>query len=180
MEEINWGFKVKALREKMGMIQTELADKSGLKRSHLSRIELGDYQDAKTDVLEKLAKGFGMSLKELRRYIYDIYPEASIEAWDEHAGKQPLAVPVYRDFARVHAGEPQEAMDVVYVPKPELARYNIKSYLVEGDCMEPYFHNGEYVIVDHDRASMTWWYGWDCWISIPGFMPSVIPLRPKP
>ena len=37
----NWGIKVKRLREELHITQEDLERKSGIKRSYISRIELG-------------------------------------------------------------------------------------------------------------------------------------------
>lgn len=152
-EILNWGFKVKQLRESKHLTQDELSVKSGLKRSHISVIELGSIKTAQKDVVDKLAKGFGMAPDDLFKYIHGIdTPKTSATIWDKHAARQPLKISVYPDYLKVHAGEPTDVIDYIYMDQPERASYNIRAYRVEGDCMEPYLHNGEYVIVDHDMA----------------------------
>jgi len=52
---MNWGYYIKILREEARLTQQELADKSGLKRSHYSNIESGRYKAIKPEVLRKIA-----------------------------------------------------------------------------------------------------------------------------
>lgn len=70
--EKNWGLKVKELKERAELTQMELAEKAKVGRSHLSRIELGHYEDPSSEILNKLANGFGITPNELRIKLYNI------------------------------------------------------------------------------------------------------------
>jgi transcriptional regulator with XRE-family HTH domain len=56
--------RLKALRERHGMTQEQLAEKSGVGRSHLARLETG-RQDPTLSTLEKLAKALGVKVGRL-------------------------------------------------------------------------------------------------------------------
>ena len=147
----NWGIKVKRLREELHITQEDLERKSGIKRSYISRIELGHYPNYSEALITKFAHGLNKTTQELIMYIYGISPTGATEDWEKHAVNPPLKINVYSDYARVHAGEPVEAIDHIYVDRPVTAPFSIKAYRVSGDCLEPELHDGEYVIVDHDR-----------------------------
>jgi transcriptional regulator with XRE-family HTH domain len=52
------GKKIKELRKLKGWRQQDVADKTGLKRPHISRIERDDYDNWELDTIAKLSKGF--------------------------------------------------------------------------------------------------------------------------
>jgi transcriptional regulator with XRE-family HTH domain len=56
--------RLKALRERRGMTQKQLAEKSGVGRSHLARLETG-RQDPTLSTLERLAKALGVKVGRL-------------------------------------------------------------------------------------------------------------------
>ena len=62
---MEWGRRIKMLRVKKEMSQTELARRSGISRAHLSRIENCAFKDIKQSTFNRLAAGFGMSIDEL-------------------------------------------------------------------------------------------------------------------
>jgi DNA-binding XRE family transcriptional regulator len=55
------GDKIKMYREKLNMSQQELADKTGLKRENIARIESGKYSTGQ-DILSKIATALGKNL----------------------------------------------------------------------------------------------------------------------
>lgn len=60
-ERIYIGKRIAILRAQQGMTQQELAEKSGIKREHVSRIEAGKYSVG-LDILSKVAKAFGTNI----------------------------------------------------------------------------------------------------------------------
>jgi transcriptional regulator with XRE-family HTH domain len=56
--------RLKALRERRGLTQEQLSEKSGIGRSHLARLETGK-QDPTLSTLEKLAKALGVKVARL-------------------------------------------------------------------------------------------------------------------
>lgn len=49
------GYKIKEFREKIGMTQSELAEKSGVSRVTINQIENGKRMNVKSDTLVKIA-----------------------------------------------------------------------------------------------------------------------------
>ena len=66
----NWGQRIRELRESKGYTQQELAERAGIKLSHLSRLELGHYQSLKDDTRGALARGLEMTPAQLSAYLY--------------------------------------------------------------------------------------------------------------
>ena len=60
-ERLYIGKRIALLRSGRGMTQQELADKTGIKREHVSRIEAGKYSVG-LDILAKVAKAFGTNI----------------------------------------------------------------------------------------------------------------------
>lgn len=58
-------FKIKELREKRKLSQTELAELSGVSRPTISRLESGEDVVINSRTLEKLSKALGVSIKTL-------------------------------------------------------------------------------------------------------------------
>jgi len=56
--------KLKSLREQRGMTQEQLAERSGLSRTYLARLETG-RQDPTLSTLEKLAKALKVKVAKL-------------------------------------------------------------------------------------------------------------------
>jgi transcriptional regulator with XRE-family HTH domain len=76
---VNWGFTVKKIREEKNLTQDELAQKSGIDRSHIGRIELGHYQSFKEVTITKLARGLDMTVPELTTRIFGGEAKPSIK-----------------------------------------------------------------------------------------------------
>ena len=141
--ETNWGIIVKKLREERHLSQEELADKSGIGRPHLSHIELGKIKDAKTNVLNKLAKGLNMSISDLVKIVFDLdFPE-------DNRLPAPETRYIYSEFP-VHAGQPAQPVDQYYRSGFKPAGKNIEGYVVRGNCLEPVVSEGDIIIIDRD------------------------------
>ena len=56
--------RLKALRERRGLTQTELAAKAGISRGYLARLEIA-RQDPRLSILEKLAKALKVDVATL-------------------------------------------------------------------------------------------------------------------
>lgn len=57
--------RIKALREKKGITQEQLADLSGIDYKHIQKLEGKKPSAAQIDTLEKLAKALGVKLASL-------------------------------------------------------------------------------------------------------------------
>ena len=55
------GYRIKQVRESKGMSQTELAEKSGITRTTIWKLETDDKAVTTTDTLAKIAQALGVS-----------------------------------------------------------------------------------------------------------------------
>lgn len=58
-------YKIKEIREKKGMSQTELAEKSGITRATIWKLETSDAEMTTTKTLIKIANALGVDVKQL-------------------------------------------------------------------------------------------------------------------
>lgn len=148
----NWGYHIRKLREVHRLTQAELANRSGLKRSHISRIEKGAYQSCKQDTFGRLARGLSMTTSNLSQEIYGISiprQETSEDILERLRLAHPVSVPVYTEFP-FHAGEPVEPVDYVYRARTRATRMNIEAYIVRGKCLEPIIQDQDIIVVDRE------------------------------
>ena len=61
---MNYGMRIKELREAAGMTQIELSEKSGVSQEHISRLENGRH-NINTKTADKLAAALGVRLIDL-------------------------------------------------------------------------------------------------------------------
>lgn len=59
------GYKIKALREALGMTQEELAEKSGISRQTISSLENNQTRSTSTKTLEKIAAALNSTVGNL-------------------------------------------------------------------------------------------------------------------
>lgn len=59
------GFKIKELRKKAGLSQTELSKKSGVSQNLIARLESGSLTNTTTDTLFKIANALGVRVEQL-------------------------------------------------------------------------------------------------------------------
>ena len=59
------GYKIRQIRENKGMSQTELAEKSGVSRATIWKLETDDTAITMTSTLQKIANALGVSLDEI-------------------------------------------------------------------------------------------------------------------
>ena len=66
MDQVNivCGQKIRSIREKMGLLQRELADSAGAPVRTIGRIERGEV-DVRLGTLKKIADALGVSLRDL-------------------------------------------------------------------------------------------------------------------
>ena len=67
------GQRIAALRTLAGMTQTQLADKAGMQRPHLNRIESGKYA-VTLDSIEAIAQALGMTVDLIDPRLADMAP----------------------------------------------------------------------------------------------------------
>lgn len=59
------GYRIKAVREKIGMTQTQLSKKSGISRATIWMLENGEDKITTTKTLSKLAEALNVTIDEL-------------------------------------------------------------------------------------------------------------------
>jgi len=61
---MNYGIRIKEIRERVGMTQVELSKKSGISQEHISRIENGKFTpNVKT--ADRIAEALGVTLMDI-------------------------------------------------------------------------------------------------------------------
>jgi transcriptional regulator with XRE-family HTH domain len=150
MENINWGLRVLRLREDRGISKSELAKRSNLSASAITKIESGKSQKPLDQTVTKLAHGFRMSESSFRGAMFGETPPISQESAEELVkralGVMAKAVSIYRNYP---PSPGEAALTKVHVKREGLSD-NVKGYLVKDDTLLPQFHQGEFIIVDHD------------------------------
>lgn len=147
------GDVVRHLREERGWTQQQLSSYSGLSRSYISLLEIGEIEKPSGQVLTKLAHAFRMSMEEIMKAIGYLTgggprPRGIDEILEEARAAAPLAVPVVEQPAS--AGPGQVVLDYVYL-SPTLGRgHNLVAVPVKGSCMAPRIEDGDIVVVDRD------------------------------
>lgn len=59
------GYRIREIRETRGMSQSELAEKTGLTRATIWRLETGEEETTTTKTLLKIAEALGVTVAEL-------------------------------------------------------------------------------------------------------------------
>ena len=59
------GYRIREIREMRGMSQSELAEKTGITRATIWRLETGEEETTTTKTLLKIAEALGASVGEL-------------------------------------------------------------------------------------------------------------------
>jgi transcriptional regulator with XRE-family HTH domain len=67
------GLRITALRKMKGWTITELAERSGVGRGHVSRIEAGKYA-VSLDILQAIAEALGMTIDLIDERLTDLAP----------------------------------------------------------------------------------------------------------
>lgn len=67
------GLRIMALRSLHDMTQQQLADKAGLQRTHITRIEAGKYAVA-LETIQAIAEAFGMTVDIIDPGLADLAP----------------------------------------------------------------------------------------------------------
>jgi transcriptional regulator with XRE-family HTH domain len=67
------GQRIAALRKLAGLSQVQLAERAGIQRPHLTRIEAGKYS-VQLDVLQAIAEALGMTVDIIDTGLQDLAP----------------------------------------------------------------------------------------------------------
>jgi transcriptional regulator with XRE-family HTH domain len=67
------GLRIMTLRKLQGLTQEELANRAGIQRAHLSRIEAGKYA-VTLETIQAIAEAFGMTVDIVDERLRDLAP----------------------------------------------------------------------------------------------------------
>lgn len=151
------GEKLKILRLNKNLKRAVVAEKAGISYDYLTKIE-NNQRNPNIAMLEKICSALGVSIKQL----FTMEPGLSPRRKDTREKLFPLgerkAVPL---VGWTRAGLWDEASDGDVPPGTadewvysELGGGNVFALRVEGDSMEPEFYEGEYILVDPQRAPL--------------------------
>ena len=153
------GIKIKELRSLRDWTQNELAKRSGVDRGTLASIESGKAKNPTTHNLLKLASAFKIRPEELYQAAGYIKMERTVlpieESPEEILERLRVCiastVPIYEQFP-VHAGQSVPALEHVSVVKVRAMNRSLEGYIVHGDCLGPYIHDNDIIIVDRNAT----------------------------
>ena len=72
------GWRIQTLRKLQGLTQEQLADRAGLQRQHVTRIEAGRYA-VTIDVLQSIADALGMTVDLIDPKLADMAPLKTLD-----------------------------------------------------------------------------------------------------
>lgn len=139
--------RLKTLRNRWGWSQSDLARRSAVSNSTISRIESGDIESPGYDILRKLSGALRVDLS-------DLGGDGPLPSRPPEVvgGGVRLAV----ETIRVHAGRPPAWSDTgedFWVPIRFHDLYpKAKIAIVDGDCMSPHIRQGDKVVFEPDRV----------------------------
>ena len=136
------GDKIKSLRKAMGLTQTELGERVGVKKNAVSKWECGRVEDIPTSTIKALANLFSVSPS----YLIDDEGKSI----PSNFNPMPEMKKIPR-VGRIACGEPITAEEnlegYVSVPSAWHATFTLQC---RGDSMEPTIHDGDLVAIRKD------------------------------
>ena len=151
-ETPNWGYTIKRLREERYITQAELATKSGLGPSHISRIESGQYRSPKQETFESLAKGLDLMPTKLSEIIKGKEVSLRAQTLEDVLELARLIQPVTIPVHIVYPPEPNSRpLEVVYRVMDKSRRNQLQAYLMQGSSLENIgIREGDILILDRN------------------------------
>ncbi len=150
----DWGIRLREFRLLKGLSQTELARRSGLSPSHVSRSEGGAF-DLTSVTSGKLAAGFGISKEWLNDYLQGLkesYQPSFSEVLEMFNAVKPVVIPVYAHFPFI----PRmgiEAVNYIYKDRSEGILHGSLAYIINSDISSD-ISAGDTIIVDPSAAAV--------------------------
>lgn len=148
--------KIKKLRWERNWTQKILSEKTGIIRSHISLIELGNIKKPGPDIFLKLAHGFNVAIEKLYEAAgYEIaefpvskHQETHEELIERLRLTSPVSIPLYKRFpCELNAFEIDR---YVYRSRETMDEKKVEAYRVQCDCGVPIIDKGDVAIVDRD------------------------------
>ena len=151
------GANIRALREKFGLTQDQLAEKLGVTRESVHRWET-DKMTVRDRHVSRLIELFGVEPEDIKSEKYGLAAQLSgrVRLPDGAMPVVPSSATVpLLTLGRVHAGamtDEEEVAHRVEVPASVCENHPRAFALeVEGDCMDRVIPEGSHVLVDPDR-----------------------------
>jgi repressor LexA len=152
-KDATFGYRLKQLREARGLTQEGLAKLSGLARSYIGSLEIGDIEEPGLERLNRLAKGFNMSIGQLNQELYR--GKKTTHTPDSHALASELQNILHRMVpikGAVPAGHPspqdQETDGFIYATKEGILTNGTFALKVAGDSLiGDKINSGDFVFV---------------------------------
>ena len=150
------GEYIKAVRHQRGLSQWELSRLSGLTRSHLSRLELDDFENPSAETFLSLARALKIHPNDLYQAAGYIDEKARFrrslertpeEAWAELEKIALQPVPTLKKISRKTPGEDQPGQLKPSRRKSE----HIVGILAHGISLRPDVREGDIIFVDREK-----------------------------
>lgn len=139
--------RLRTMRERRGWSQNQLAERSTVSNSTISRIEAGIIVSPGVDILRRLSATLRVDLS-------DLTGERPMPKRQIQVVAGGAAVPVWK--RRVHAGQEgfwDDTDDTIWVSSNVINhRPNLRAAVVDGSCMEPYIQPGDHIVFDPDQS----------------------------
>lgn len=103
---VSLGEKLKGLRQKRDMNQTQLADASGITQATISRIESGEVKQLKSEALKKLAEALEVTVDYLVGKTNKLTPSDIVDS-------DPTARQIFRGYDKLSPTEKNQVKDFV-------------------------------------------------------------------
>lgn len=153
------GKYIKALRHRRGISQWELSKLSGLTRSHISRLELDDYENPTVETFLALARALKVHPNELYQaagYIEENtrFRKGPPKTLDEAVAELEIklvSIPVTADVTGLNS----RVFDMEHYTSWCLFdnnSKNVKALLVRGFSLEPDIREGDVIFVDPEKT----------------------------
>jgi transcriptional regulator with XRE-family HTH domain len=148
------GKYIKAVRQRRGISQWELSKLSGLTRSHISRLELDDYENPTAETFLLLARALKVHPNELYQaagYIEEHFrfrkgPPKTLDEILAGLEIKPVTIPVIASVKQLYS-----EVDVGQYATWGLSKNgseNVKGLLVRGFSLEPDIREGDVIFID--------------------------------
>ena len=153
------GNYIKEARHKRGLTQWELSRLSGLTRSHLSRLELDNYENPSAQTFLALAKALKVSPNELYEVAGYVEPgkapkrprRTREEVLAQLQTAQPLAIPVYTGVKSLKSEVPDVVQYACWGLSNKLEK-SVIGVLAKGFSLQPDVMEDDIIFVDQAMA----------------------------
>lgn len=115
------GYKIKEIREEIGMTQAELSIKSGVSRTIINGLETGRTTTTTTDTLKKIAAALDKKVSEI--FLTKMLNMLSVKKGENHMGNQ-----IYKEISKFAEMQRDEI-------KREKAKKKRKSVCIDPDSV---------------------------------------------